>query len=71
MASPVTSITSKAALIHVGDSTHHQDQVITPVSLSTMGVNMTIGDSTSWATFQHRSAADWGRLTRIVNTTPA
>ena len=57
-------------LIHIGDSTHHHDQVITPVSLSTMGVNATIGDSTSWVVFQHRAAVDCGRFTRMLNTLP-
>jgi hypothetical protein len=58
-------------LIHSGDSTHHHDQVITPVSLSTMGVNTTIGDSTPWAAFQHRPAMDCGCFTRMLNTMPA
>ncbi len=62
---------SNAALIQMGDSAHHQDQVMTPVSLSTMGVNATIGDSTSWATFQYRAAVDCGRFTRTRNTGPA
>ncbi len=52
-------------------ATHHHDQVITPVSLSTMGVNTTARDNTSWAAFQHRSAAVWGRSIRTLNTTPA
>jgi hypothetical protein len=56
--------------IHIGDSTHHHDQVITPVSLSTMGVTTTIGDSTPWATFQHRSAVVCGSFTLMLNTLP-
>lgn len=54
--------------IHIGDSTHHHDQVITPVSLSTMSVTTTIGDSTSWARFQHRSAVVCGPFTLMLNT---
>lgn len=56
--------------IHIGDSTHHHDQVITPVSLSTMGVTTTIGDSTPWAMFQHRSAVVCGSFTLMLNTLP-
>jgi hypothetical protein len=63
---------SNAALIHTGDSsTHHQDQVITPVSLSTMGVTTAIADRTSCARFQYRSAVDRGCLTLMANTMPA
>ena len=57
--------------IHIGDSTHHHDQVITPVSLRTMGVTTTMGDSTPWATFQHRSAVVCGSFTLMLNTLPA
>jgi hypothetical protein len=72
MARTVTASTTKATLVHVGDSsTHHQDQVITPVSFSTMGAKKTIGDSKDWARFQHRSAVDRGCLTRMLNTLPA
>ena len=55
-------------LIHKGDTTHHQDQVITPVSLSTMSAG---SESTrrSWPRFQILAAADPGRLDRKVNTT--
>jgi CopG antitoxin of type II toxin-antitoxin system len=71
MASPVTSNTCRAALAQTGDSAaHHQDQVITPIALSTMGAN-TIKDTTLWTAFQDRSATVWGRSTRMVNTTPA
>ena len=72
VASPVTSSACKAMLIQSGDSaTHHQDQVITPVSLSTIGATTTTRDNASWMTFQRRSAAEWGSFTRTVNTTPA
>lgn len=57
-------------LTHIGDSTHHHDQLMTPVSLSTMGVITTIGGSTPWAMFQHRSAVDCGRFIRMLNTLP-
>ena len=57
-------------LIHIGDSTHHHDQLVTPVSLSTMGVTTTIGYSTFWATFQHRCAVVCGCFTRMWNTLP-
>jgi hypothetical protein len=57
-------------LIQIGDSTHHHDQLMTPVSLSTMGVATTIGDSTFLATFQHRCAVVCGRLTWMRNTLP-
>jgi hypothetical protein len=57
-------------LIHIGDSTHHHDQPMTPVSLSTMGVTTTTGYSTPWATLQHRCAVDRGRFTRMLNTLP-
>jgi hypothetical protein len=57
-------------LIHIGDITHHHDQVITPVSLSTINVG-NASDNTLWAAFQHRSVADFGDITRMLNTMPA
>jgi hypothetical protein len=56
--------------IHIGNSTHHHDQLMTPVSLSTMGVTTTIGYDTAWATFQHRCAVACGRFTWTRNTLP-
>jgi len=55
-------------LIHKGDSTHHQDQVITPASLSAISVSEKKAHK-SWARFQLRPAMDSGRVTRTLNTT--
>jgi hypothetical protein len=66
------SRTSNATLIQIGDSaTHHQDQVITPVSLSTKGVTRVSDPSQFSTTFQYRSAVDWGGLNWMKNTDPA
>jgi hypothetical protein len=66
------SSTSKATLIQIGESaTHHQDHVITPVTLSTMGVSRVRKPSQPSTTFQYRSAVDWGGLNLIKNTKPA
>ena len=60
---------SKATLIQIGDSaTHHQDHVITPVSLSTMGVSRVSEPSQLSTTFQARSSVEWGGLNRMENT---
>lgn len=56
-------------LIHMGASTHHHDQAITPVSLSTISAS-TPSEYTSWAAFQNRSVVDRGRRTRMLNTLP-
>ena len=75
LASAVIASASRAGLIHSGDgATHHQDHVITPVSLSAMGMITAIAVRTSWARFQYRSAVDRGSFTRILtailNTVP-
>jgi hypothetical protein len=55
-------------LIHIGESTHHQDQAITPMSLSTMSVSDMTAHR-SWPKFQIRPAIDFGRFTRMLKTT--
>ena len=55
-------------LIHMGDSTHHQDQPITPVSLSTISAGSERAHR-SWPRFQTHAAADPSRLDRKVTTT--
>jgi hypothetical protein len=58
-------------LIHKGDTTHHQDQVITAVSLSTMSAGSE-RTHRSRPRFQILAAADPGRLNRQVTfTAPA
>jgi hypothetical protein len=64
----VMNSASRAPLIQTGDSTHHHDQLITPVSLSTISAIAPV-DARSWALFQHRPATERGFLTRMVNTT--
>jgi hypothetical protein len=50
-------------LIHKGDSTRHQDQAITPVSLSTISAGSE-RTHRSWPRFQIHAPADPGRLCR-------
>ena len=50
-----------------GDSIHHEDQSITPASLSTMSVSEKTAH-TPQARFQPRPAIDSGRLTRTPYT---
>ena len=59
-------------LSHKGDSTtHHQDQPITPVSLSTMSAGSERAHR-SLARFQIHAAANRSRLyRRVTTTTPA
>ena len=56
-------------LIHKGDSAHHQDQVITPVSFSTMNAGSE-RTHRSWPRFQIHTPTDPGRLNRKVATPP-
>ena len=72
IASTVMAIAGKTRLIHSGDSsTHHQDQVITPLSLSATGRNTAVADIKLWPRFQYRSAFDRGSRTLMKNTIPA
>jgi hypothetical protein len=57
-------------LIHIGDSTHHHDQAMTPVSLSAMNANKTSGDAL-WPAFHHRPALVLGCFSRMLNTMAA
>jgi hypothetical protein len=53
----------------MGDSaTHHQDQLITPVSLSTKGETRNSKFSQPWNPFQYRSPADSGGVNLMKNT---
>ncbi len=56
--------------IHRGDSTHYQDQPITPANLSAKRAGKAIANR-YWARFQTRPATDRGCLIRMLNTTPA
>jgi hypothetical protein len=68
-ASTTTSaVTTTMPLIHSGDRTHHQDQVIKPASLSAISVREKTA-VTSWPRFQSRPGADCGFVTRTLKTT--
>ena len=64
---PIMS-SSTGPLSHKGDSTHHHDQEITPVSLSTINANNAVLPAEPGNSTRRRHPLRVGRSIRTLNT---